>query len=421
MSTIASTLLDFILDLLRDPQKAEAYAADPEGELAAAGLHDTSPEEVADLMPMVTDMSTVTGWGDRGGYGGGQRDDHDHGGHDRDDDEGGYHRGGHDRDRDCDDEHDHRPVPVHDDDSEEEEGHSGGGHSGGGHSGGGGHSAPVPAGGTETVVITHLQEVHYTHNETTVVEIDASHSIWVSGDAQAIFGDVRGDVTQIDNEGGIVAGDDVEDSSIDNSDNSVHDSYNTDVAVDIENSPINVGGNQAVDSFNQDNDGLDVDRAEDSFNGNGSNNEDNDVIADRGGQVGDNTDNSVTGSFNGNDLSQDNDGIDDSFNGNDLSKENVGNDYSDNSETDNSVNGSFNGNDLSDDDGVDDSFNGSLNGNDLSDDDVASDNQVAIGGDDANAGYQEESQTEDNSVDSTFEQENTTEIEADDGATVIAG
>src|SRR3712207_7945972 len=46
---------------------------------------------------------------------------------------------------------------------------------------------------TETVVITHLQEVHYTHNETTV-EIDASHSIWVSGDAQAIFGDVEGDV-----------------------------------------------------------------------------------------------------------------------------------------------------------------------------------------------------------------------------------
>src|SRR3712207_1583335 len=104
---------------------------------------------------------------------------------------------------------------------------------------------------TETVVITHLQEVHYTHNETTV-SIDASHSIWVSGDAQAIFGDVDGDVTQIDNEGGIVAGDDNH-GDVDNSDHSVNDSGNvTDSGnVNVEDSNVNVGsGNQAVDSGN---------------------------------------------------------------------------------------------------------------------------------------------------------------------------
>jgi hypothetical protein len=368
MSTIASTLLDFLLDLFRDPDKAAAYQADPRSALDAAGLHDTTEQDVADLAPMVADYATVTGWSGGGSSGRGDQDD-DRGGHDRDGDEGG-------RARDCDDDRGGSSRPVDD----EHEGHSGGGVAPvdrdgcepeeEGNAGGGGHHhhAPAPAGGTETVVITHLQEVHHTHNETTV-EIDASHSIWVSGDAQAIFGDVEGDVTQIDNEGGIVAGDDVEDSPVDNSDNSVRDSHDTDVDVALENSPVNVGGDQAVDSFNQDNDGLDVEHAEDSFNGNGSGNEDNDVIADRGGQVGDRTDNSIEDSFNGNDLSQDNDGVDDSLNGNELSNENVGNDHSDNSETDNSVDDSFNGNDLSDDDGVDDSFNGSLNGNDLSDDD----------------------------------------------------
>ena len=266
MSTVASTLLDFILDLFRDPEKAAAYAAHPQGALDAAGLSDSTPEDVADLAPMVADFATVSGWS--GGHHGG-RDDHDRDG-------GG--RGGH-----CGtDEHaggqGHHPRPVHDDDHEHSSGGSVSpvdrddtdddededtGQTGGGHS-----PAPAPAGGTETVVITHLQEVHLTHTET-VVEIDASHSIWVSGDAQAIFGDVRGDVTQIDNEGGIVAGDDVEDSSVDHSDHSVSDSNNTDVDVDIDDSPINLGGSQAVDSFNG--------------------NEDNDAIADHGGQVGDNT------------------------------------------------------------------------------------------------------------------------------------
>src|SRR3712207_8465820 len=50
----------------------------------------------------------------------------------------------------------------------------------------------------------------------------------------------------------IVAGDDVEDSSVDNSDHSVSDSHNTDVDVDVDDSPINIGGDQAVDSFNGD-------------------------------------------------------------------------------------------------------------------------------------------------------------------------
>ncbi len=272
MSTLASTLLDFILDLFRDPAKAAAYEADPQGALDAAGLSDSTPADVADLAPMVSDYATVGGWSGGNSHGG-SHGGGSHGG--RDDHHGGGGRGGScDADEDRGGHHHPRPVDHHEDehssgggvapvdrdecDDDEDEGQAGGGHS----------HAPAPAGGTETVVITHLQEVHYSHTETTV-EIDASHSIWVSGDAQAIFGDVRGDVTQIDNEGGIVAGDDVEDSSVDNSDNSVSDSNNTDVSVDVDDSPINIGGEQAVDSFNG--------------------NEDNDVIADRGGQIGDNT------------------------------------------------------------------------------------------------------------------------------------
>ncbi len=351
MSTLASTLLDFILDLFRDPAKAAAYEADPQGALDAAGLSDSTPADVADLAPMVSDYATVGGWsggnshgGSHGGGSHGGRDDHHHGGGgrggscDADEDRGGHH---HPRPVDHhEDEHSSgggvAPVDRDECDDDEDEGQAGGGHS----------HAPAPAGGTETVVITHLQEVHYSHTETTV-EIDASHSIWVSGDAQAIFGDVRGDVTQIDNEGGIVAGDDVEDSSVDNSDNSVSDSNNTDVSVDVDDSPINIGGEQAVDSFNG--------------------NEDNDVIADRGGQVGDNTSvrlddvtvvqdsedvgntTTVTDSFN-EDASTETDvdvDVRDSFN-----------DNSDNStNTDVDVRDSFNDDSTNYDVDVDDSFN----------------------------------------------------------------
>src|SRR4051794_27895517 len=164
MSTVASTLLDFILDLFRDPEKAAAYEADPQGALDAAGLSDSTPEDVADLAPMVADFATVSGWS--GGHHGG-RDDHDpdgsgRGGHCGSDEHAGGQ--GHHHPRPVDDDHEHSsggsvaPVGRDDNDDEEDGGQTGGGHS----------HAPAPAGGTETVVITHLQEVHHTHTETVV-------------------------------------------------------------------------------------------------------------------------------------------------------------------------------------------------------------------------------------------------------------
>ena len=434
MSTVASTLLDFILDLFRDPAKAAAYRADPQGALDAAGLSDTTPEQVADLVPMVSDFATVSGWAGR----------------DEQEDAGG-------RGRDCDTDEAARPQPrpAEDEDGdraevepvgqdeEDEDGPSGGG---------GGSSAPAPAGGTETVVITHLQEVHHSHTETTV-EIDASHSIWVSGDAQAIFGDVEGDVTQVDNEGGIVAGDDVEDSLVDRSDNSVRDSGNTDVDVrdntvvvtegdgntvvtdsedvgntdvDVDDSPINVGsGNQAVDSFNEDNDGLDVERAEDSFNGNGSGNEDNDVIADRGGQVGDDTTvrvDDVNLNTGGGTLVSESSGsgntteTDVDVHVEDVDVVDAGGDAIVDSEVSDSQN--------EDNDGTDDSVVGSFNGSDLSDDDivvVVKDNEVAIAGGDANTGEQEDAQNDDSYNEFEAELETTYEVTTGDDSAVDAG
>ncbi|MGY1704290.1 IniB N-terminal domain-containing protein [Geodermatophilus sp. SYSU D00697] len=360
MSTLASSLLDFILDLFRDPAKAAAYEEDPEAALDAAGLTDVSPDDVADLMPMVADYSTVGGWN------GGNGDSCDGDGGARpagvqsrsDDEDVREHSGG----------SAHLPARDQDDDEDDDDTQGGSGH---------GHA---PAGGHETVVITHLQEIQYENHETHV-SIDASHSIWVSGDAQAIFGDdnvfvggdgvaaggdVDGDVTQIDNEGGIVAGDDVEDVTIDNSDNSVNDSYNDsydvsgdgnavgrdndvdteiDTDIDVENSGNTQNGDGNVAGNGNDTDNstdVEVD-VEDSFNEDNSDNSVND-------SGNDNSDNSVNDSGNDNSTTTTTEvEVEDSFNDN-------------STDVDVDVEDSFQDN--SDDDGVDDS----LNGNELTQD-----------------------------------------------------
>jgi hypothetical protein len=55
MATLASSLLDFILDLLRDPETAAEFEADPEGTLALAGLDDVCPADVASLRLVLED------------------------------------------------------------------------------------------------------------------------------------------------------------------------------------------------------------------------------------------------------------------------------------------------------------------------------------------------------------------------------
>jgi hypothetical protein len=305
MSTLASSLLDFILDLFRDPEKAAAYEEDPQGTLDAAGLTDLTPDDVADLMPMVADYSTVGGWsggrgdscdGDEGGRPSGVRSAHD-----RDEDEDRSSWGGGSR-------------PDEDEDDDEDDQSSDNGHHGGSH---------------ETVVITHLKEIQYENHETHV-SIDASHSIWVSGDAQAIFGDdnvfvggdgvaAGGDVEDVANNtgDGVAVRGDVEESEIEvenshteneiGGDGLIGDGNhgaeigNSETDVDLEDVNVNAGDGTLVD------DSENVGNAANSFN-------EDTAIADRGGQVGDDVDVDLDDSFNDNSDNSTEVDVTDSFN-----------------------------------------------------------------------------------------------------------
>jgi hypothetical protein len=161
MSNIATTLLDFILDLLRDPQKAQEFNSDPHAALTSAGLGEVTPHDVTAVMPMVADCSPVRDWhGAVGGYHHYQptgvsdyhprpvehEQDHEH-------DQGVQGA------EQCHDD-DHKPAPGPDHEPEHQ--------------------------GQEYAVIQHLQ---YIQNNYSFTEIDASHSIWAGGDANVLFGD----------------------------------------------------------------------------------------------------------------------------------------------------------------------------------------------------------------------------------------
>jgi hypothetical protein len=285
MTTLASSLLDFILNLFRDSDAAAAYEEDPEGALADAGLGDVTPADVSALMPMVAADYSPAGYG-------GQCDDDDKGSgsptpvkdHDRDDD---------------DDKGSGHPTPVKDDDHDDDGGKPHNDWSGHGH---------------DAAVIHNVKYVenHYSHSEVDV-EIDASHSIWAGNDVYAIWGDENVIATG----GSVAAGDEVEDvsvdNSVDNSDNSetevdveIEDSFNPDNSTTITDSNVADNGGEV-----EDND-TDVEvELEDSFNGS--------TVA--GGDVDQstNTDVEIEESFNGNtvageDLTSTEVEVEDSFN-----------------------------------------------------------------------------------------------------------
>jgi hypothetical protein len=57
---MGNALLDFVMSLVRDPQAAARYAADPAGTLSAAGLPEVTITDVQNLIPMVTDSLAMT-------------------------------------------------------------------------------------------------------------------------------------------------------------------------------------------------------------------------------------------------------------------------------------------------------------------------------------------------------------------------
>ncbi|MGV0806261.1 Rv0340 family IniB-related protein [Mycolicibacterium setense] len=65
---MANTLLDFVMSLVRDPDAAAHYAADPAQALAEANLTDVTSVDVDNLIPVVSESLSMTGA--NGGLGG---------------------------------------------------------------------------------------------------------------------------------------------------------------------------------------------------------------------------------------------------------------------------------------------------------------------------------------------------------------
>ena len=56
---ITTILLEFLLNLLRDPEAAAEFRADPEAVLESAGLSEVTPDDVDACMPVVLDYAPV--------------------------------------------------------------------------------------------------------------------------------------------------------------------------------------------------------------------------------------------------------------------------------------------------------------------------------------------------------------------------
>ena len=58
---MANSLLDFVMSLVRDPDAAAAYAADPAQAIADANLTDVTSVDVNNLIPVVSESLSSTG------------------------------------------------------------------------------------------------------------------------------------------------------------------------------------------------------------------------------------------------------------------------------------------------------------------------------------------------------------------------
>lgn len=71
---VANSLLDFVISLVRDPEAAARYAADPAKTIADAHLTDVTSVDVNNLIPMVSDSLSMAN--PVGAVGGGPIADH---------------------------------------------------------------------------------------------------------------------------------------------------------------------------------------------------------------------------------------------------------------------------------------------------------------------------------------------------------
>ncbi|MBG6217275.1 ABC-type Zn2+ transport system substrate-binding protein/surface adhesin, partial [Arthrobacter sp. CAN_A6] len=59
MTTLATSLLDFLMNLFKDEEAAAAFKEDPEGALAKAGLGDVGTDDVDAVKPVIEDYAPV--------------------------------------------------------------------------------------------------------------------------------------------------------------------------------------------------------------------------------------------------------------------------------------------------------------------------------------------------------------------------
>lgn len=59
LATVADALIEFILSLLRDPEVAAEFDEDPDQALAARGLQNASPSDVASVAPIIIERTQV--------------------------------------------------------------------------------------------------------------------------------------------------------------------------------------------------------------------------------------------------------------------------------------------------------------------------------------------------------------------------
>ena len=57
---MANSLLDFVISLVRDPEAAARYAADPAQAIADAHLTDVTSADVSNLIPMVSESLSMS-------------------------------------------------------------------------------------------------------------------------------------------------------------------------------------------------------------------------------------------------------------------------------------------------------------------------------------------------------------------------
>ncbi len=317
--SITQLLLEFLMNLLKDPEAAEEFQKDPEGVLEAHGLGNITVDDVDAVVPVVVDFAPVSTIGERVFETGGNTA-----------------TGG---------------------DSSYSAPASGGAGGGGG---GGGYTPQADAGAAASLSPAAAQLTHVVNNfsytsvddRDTITDQSVNQNIWALGDVEQWF-DNEANVASGD--GAVAAGDDAA------VDNSVDNSTNIHAGEDV-----NIGNTSIAveDSYNDDHstdNSVHVDVAlEDSLNATDSFNDNSDNSTDNSTNVSLEDSLNATDSFNDNSDNSDN-SINDSFNTdnslNATDSFNTDNSLNDSLNTTDSLNGSLNTTDVDADVDIDDSFN----------------------------------------------------------------